>query len=103
MVPPLQARDLLVVLNRGGWYRMYAWDILRSHTWEVYVKTTVVVDDDLMRSAMKAARVTTKREAIELGLRELVKKRNVAALRDELGTYDLALDLDELKKLRNGR
>ncbi len=67
------------------------------------MRTTVVIDDRLMRSAMKAARVTTKREAIELGLKELVRKSNVAALREELGTYDLAFDLDELKRLRRGR
>lgn len=65
------------------------------------MKTTVVIDEELMRAAMKAARVKTKREAIELGLQELVRKKNIQALRKELGTYDLAIDRRELKRLRS--
>jgi len=53
------------------------------------VKTTVVINEDLLSQAMKAAGVKTKREAIETGLRELVRKNNMAALRQELGTFDL--------------
>jgi len=64
------------------------------------VKITVVIDEQLMKAAMKAAGVKTRRQAIELGLKELVRRRDLAALRAELGTYDLALDLDELKRLR---
>ena len=65
------------------------------------MRTTVVVDDDLLREALKAAGVKTKREAIELGLRELVRQKNLAALREELGTYDLDLSLEELERLRS--
>ncbi|RJQ54781.1 MAG: type II toxin-antitoxin system VapB family antitoxin [Actinobacteria bacterium] len=64
------------------------------------MKITVVIDEQLMKAAMKAAGVKTRRQAIELGLKELVRRRDLAALRAELGTYDLALDLDELKRLR---
>jgi Arc/MetJ family transcription regulator len=64
------------------------------------MKTTVEIDDNLIREAMKALRVKTKREAIETGLREIVRRKNLAALRKELGTFDLDLDLDELERLR---
>ena len=67
------------------------------------MKTTVEIDDDLIREAMKALRVKTKREAIETGLREVVRRKNLAALRNELGTFDLDLDLDELEKRRSDR
>ena len=65
------------------------------------VKTTVVIDDNLLRDAVKAAGVRTKREAIELGLKELVRKRNLKALKEELGTYDLDLSPEELERLRS--
>lgn len=65
------------------------------------MKTTVVIDDNLLKEAVKAAGVRTKREAIEMGLRELVRKRNLRALKEELGTYDLDLSPDELERLRS--
>ena len=65
------------------------------------MKTTVVIDDDLLRDAIKATGVRTKREAIELGLRELVRIRNLKALKEELGTYDLDLSPEELERLRS--
>jgi len=65
------------------------------------VKTTVVIDDNLLRDAIKAAGVRTKREVIEMGLRELVRKRNLEALKEELGTFDLDLSLEELDRLRS--
>jgi len=64
-------------------------------------KTTVVIDDKLINEAIKATGARTKREVIEKGLRELIKAKNREALREELGTYELDLSLEELKKLRN--
>ena len=64
-------------------------------------KTTVVIDDKLINEAIKIVGARTKREVIERGLRELIKTRNREALRKELGTYDINISLDELKRLRN--
>ena len=64
-------------------------------------KTTVVIDDDLLKEAMKVIGARTKKQAISAGLRELVRRKNLEALRQEAGTYDLALSLEELEKLRN--
>ncbi len=64
-------------------------------------KTTVVIDDKLMNEAIKVVGAKTKREVIEKGLKELIETRNREALRKELGTYELNLSLDELKRLRN--
>ena len=65
------------------------------------MKTTVVIDDDLLREAIEVSGVKTKRDAIELALRELVRLRNREALIRELGTYDLDMTLEELERLRN--
>jgi Arc/MetJ family transcription regulator len=67
------------------------------------MKTTVVLNNDLLNEAIKAIHARSKREAIEAGLRELVKKKNRDALRAELGTYDIAITLEELEELRSGK
>jgi Arc/MetJ family transcription regulator len=64
-------------------------------------KTTVVIDDELLDEAMRASGAKTKKQAITTALEELVRRKNLEALRQEAGTYDLALSLEELEKLRN--
>jgi len=64
-------------------------------------KTTVVVDDELLREAMKVIGAKTKKQAISAGLKELVRRKNLEALRQEAGTYDLTLSSEELERLRN--
>ncbi len=66
-------------------------------------KTTVFIDEALIEIALKASNLKTKREVIEAGLKELVRKKNRELLRKELGTFDLDLSLKELKKRRAGR
>jgi len=66
-------------------------------------KTTVVIDDDLLDEALKASGAKTKKEVIAAGLRELVRRGNLEALRRELGTFDLALSPEELERLRDER
>ena len=39
------------------------------------MRTNIEIDDDLMREALEATGVRTKREAVELGLRTLVQLR----------------------------
>jgi len=64
-------------------------------------KTTVIIDDELLAEAMKVTEAKTKKQVIAAGLKELIHKRNLEAFRQELGTFDLALSLEELQKLRN--
>ena len=66
-------------------------------------KTTVFVDEMLIELALKASKLRTKKEVIEAGLKELVRKKNRDLLRGELGTFDIDLSLDELKKRRAGK
>jgi Arc/MetJ family transcription regulator len=64
-------------------------------------KTTVVIDVKLLNDAIEAIGARSKKEAIEAGLRALVREYNREALRKELGTFDIELTLDELERLRN--
>jgi Arc/MetJ family transcription regulator len=64
-------------------------------------KTTVLIDEKLLQTAIEASGARTKKEAIEAGLKVLVKNFNREALRKELGTFEIDLTLDELERLRN--
>jgi Arc/MetJ family transcription regulator len=66
-------------------------------------KTTVFVDEVLIQQALNATQLKTKKDVIEAGLRELVRKRNQELLQQELGSFDLDLSLKELKKRRDDR
>jgi len=66
-------------------------------------KTTVLIDENLLQTAIEAIGARTKKEAIEAGLKALVKNFNREALRKELGTFEIDLTLDELKRLRNAQ
>jgi Arc/MetJ family transcription regulator len=64
-------------------------------------KTTVQIDESLLEEAIKAIGAKTKKEAIEAGLKYLVQRKNREALRQELGTFDIDMTLEELERLRN--
>jgi len=61
------------------------------------VRTNIIIDDALMTDALRATGLKTKREAVELGLRTLVKldkQRKLKALR---GKLDWKGDLDAMR------
>ncbi len=63
-------------------------------------RTTVVIDEKLIEDALTLTKLKTKREVIEEALKELVRKKNQELLRKELGTFDIALTLKELNRMR---
>ncbi len=63
-------------------------------------RTSVLVDETLIKNALKATHMKSKKEVIEAGLQELIRKKNRDSLREELGSFDIALSLEDLKKLR---
>jgi Arc/MetJ family transcription regulator len=64
-------------------------------------KTTVVIDEQLLEQAIEAAGARSKKEAIEAGLKTLIKQRNREALRTELGTFEIDMSLNDLERLRD--
>ena len=64
-------------------------------------KTTVLIDEQLLKEAMEAVGAKTKKEAIRAGLEALVRYHHRESLQKELGTFELDLGLEELEKLRN--
>ena len=45
------------------------------------MRTNIVIDDKLMRETLRLTGLRTKREAVELGLRTLVRSRKQAEIR----------------------
>jgi len=66
-------------------------------------KTTVFIDEELLQRAMAAIGARSRKEAIEAGLRYLVRRRNIETLRKELGTFEIELTLNELEQSRNAK
>jgi Arc/MetJ family transcription regulator len=64
-------------------------------------KTTVYIDEELLKEAIDAIGARSKKDAIEAGLRSLVQQHNREALRKELGTFEIEMTLEQLEELRN--
>ena len=62
------------------------------------MRTNVVIDDQLMEKAQRAARLPTKRSTIEAGLRLLVQMDSQAKLRALKGARIWKGDLAEMRK-----
>jgi Arc/MetJ family transcription regulator len=64
---------------------------------EAEVRTNVVIDDDLMASALKASGKKTKKEAIEEGLRLLVRIKDQERIKGFRGKLKWTGNLDEMR------
>ncbi len=61
------------------------------------MRTNIVIDDDLMAKALRATGLRTKREAVELGLKTLLRLREQGDLRGLRGKLDWTGDLDAMR------
>ena len=61
------------------------------------MRTNIVIDDELMQATLKATGLKTKREAVELGLRTLLRLRQQAEIRRFRGKLPWQGDLDALR------
>jgi Arc/MetJ family transcription regulator len=61
------------------------------------MRTNIVIDDDLMADAMKMTGLRTKREAVELGLKTLIKLKKQEKIRQFRGKLHWQGDLDEMR------
>jgi Arc/MetJ family transcription regulator len=61
------------------------------------MRTNVVLDDDLISSALKASGLKTKKAAIEEGLKLLVQVKSQTKIRDFRGKLKWSGDLDEMR------
>ena len=64
------------------------------------MRTTVDLDEKLVREVMDLLGVKTKRQAIRRSLEALVQQQKRERLRTKLGNLELDLSLEELKGMR---
>jgi Arc/MetJ family transcription regulator len=62
------------------------------------MRTNIVIDDDLMKKVMTLTGIKTKREAVELGLRTVLRLKKQEKIRRYRGKFDWMGDLDEMRK-----
>jgi len=61
------------------------------------MRTNIVIDDKLMRDTLRATGLKTKREAVELGLRTVLRLREQAKIRRLRGKLRWQGDLDAMR------
>jgi len=62
------------------------------------MRTNVVIDDDLMKSAIRLSGLKTKKDAIEEGLKLLVQRSRQAKTREFRGKLKWHGDLDKMRR-----
>jgi Arc/MetJ family transcription regulator len=65
------------------------------------MRTNIVIDDKLMKAALKATGLKTKREVVELGLRMLVGLARQAEVKKYRGALPWEGDLDAMRTDRD--
>jgi Arc/MetJ family transcription regulator len=63
-------------------------------------RTTVDIDEELLRKALALSEERTKKGVIEESLREYVRHRAIDHLRAMLGNFELDLTYEELMRMR---
>ena len=61
------------------------------------MRTNIVIDDKLMKDTLRATGLKTKREAVELGLRTLLRLRQQAEIRRFRGKLAWEGDLEAMR------
>ncbi len=61
------------------------------------MRTNIVIDDKLMKDTLKATGLRTKREAVELGLRTLLRLRKQEEIRNYRGKLSWEGDLEAMR------
>ena len=61
------------------------------------MRTNIVIDDKLMKETLRLTGLKTKREAVELGLRTVVRLRKQDEIRRFRGKLYWQGDLDEMR------
>lgn len=61
------------------------------------MRTNIVIDDQLMKSALEVSGLTTKKAVVEQGLKLLIKKQQQQGIRKLRGKLKWEGDLDEMR------
>jgi Arc/MetJ family transcription regulator len=62
------------------------------------MRTNIVIDDKLMSDTLRATGLKTKREAVELGLKTLLRLRQQSEIKELRGKITWEGDLDAMRR-----
>jgi Arc/MetJ family transcription regulator len=62
------------------------------------MRTNIVIDDELMKQVLKLTGLKTKREAVEQGLKSLVRLKQQEQIRKFRGKLQWEGDLDSMRR-----
>ena len=62
------------------------------------MRTNIVIDDELMKQVLKLTGLKTKREAVEAGLKTLLRVKRQEQIRDFRGKLRWTGDLDAMRR-----
>jgi Arc/MetJ family transcription regulator len=62
------------------------------------MRTNIEIDDKLMNDVLKATGARTKKEAVELGLKTLIKLKKQEGIKAFKGKLGWTEDLDDMRK-----
>ncbi len=68
--------------------------------WQKHMRTTIDIDDTLMRHALRATGLSTEKAVVEEGLRLLVKLHGQKSIRSLRGNVAWQGDLDGMRATR---
>jgi len=65
--------------------------------WHTHMRTNIVIDDELMKEPLRATGLKSKREAVESGLRALVRLKKQENIRRFRGKFKWQGDLNSMR------
>lgn len=71
--------------------------MINIHRGAAAMRTNIVIDDTLMKEAIKLTGAKTKKEAVELGLKMLVRIKNQEKIKAYKGKLKWEGDLDDMR------
>jgi Arc/MetJ family transcription regulator len=77
---------------------MNVYDMTNIYTREAEMRTNVVIDDKLMASVLKVSGLTTKKDAIEEGLKLLLQVKRQKEIKRFRGKLNWSGNLDEMRR-----
>jgi len=77
--------------------RTYVYNQSNIYTRRPVVRTNIVIDDKLMAEALRATGARTKREAVELGLKTLIRLKKQERIRGFRGRIEWRDDLERMR------
>ena len=63
----------------------------------IYMRTNIEIDDKLMNDVLKATGLKTKKDAVELGLKTLIRLKKQENIKRFRGQLKWTGDLDEMR------